>query len=196
MSERIAAEIWIGGKVSERLVPELCKAIASQVVLVEWGDARFEPAGAEDLLQVCRNSANGIRLLWLCADEARWGEFEELEDFLRKHEIPFTRQSAGRYEYDPTRVEYRPGYPLVCQATNSAGKPVLVVSELVPVLEVLDAALELSKGRSTVDSWSLVTTATRLLQERLPPVLPPLEPFEIEPAEHLAEKDEDPDNGG
>ena len=195
MSERIASEIWIGGKVSERLVPDLCKAIASQVVLLDWGDARFSPASAEDLIQACRDNSDGVRLLWLCADEARWGEFEELEGFLRKHEIPFTRKSTGRYEYNPERVEYRPGRAALCHETNSAGEPVLVASELVPVADLLAAALELSENHSTVDSWSLVKTATRLLQEQLPPALPSLEPFEIEPVENRDKEKEDKTDG-
>ena len=197
MSERIASEIWIGGKVPDRLVPDFCKAITSQIVLLDWGDARFEPTGADSLIiEACRDNGNGVRLLWLCTDKALWGEFGGLGELLAKTQDSVSRGSEPVYEYDPTTVEYRPGRKVLRQVTNCAGGPVVVASELAPVTEVLDAALKLSKGRSTVDSWSLVRTATRLLREQLPPALPSLEPFVIEPAERLAEKEEDQTDGG
>ena len=38
MSEYMGAEIRIGGPVPERLVPQLCAAIAAQGVGTEWGE--------------------------------------------------------------------------------------------------------------------------------------------------------------
>jgi hypothetical protein len=189
MSDRIAAEIWIGGKVPTYLVPDLCTAIGNEGVSLEWGDAPFCPSTAEDLTAALRENNHGVRLLWLCDHEAGGGVFEELEAFLQEHDIAFTRQSTGRYEFDPETVDFRPGRPLAPQATNAAGQPVVLASELTPVADLLAAALDLPEQGSTVDSWSLVKTAQRLLQEQLPPALPPLEPFVIDPVEDQEKAD-------
>jgi hypothetical protein len=180
MSDRMAAEIWIGGKVPMSLVPALCAAISDEGVSLEWGDAPFRPSTADDFRQALKENDHAVRLLWLCDDQAGGGVFEELEAFLREHELAYTRQSTGHYEFDPETVHFRPGHPLASHATNAAGQPVVLASELTPVADLLGAALDPSKSDSAVDSWSLVTTARRLLQEQLPPALPPLEAFEIE----------------
>jgi len=180
MSDRMAAEIWIGGKVPMSLVPALCAAIRDEGVSLEWGDAPFRPSTADDLRQALREDDHAVRLLWLCNDQAGGGVFEELEAFLREHEIAYTRQSTGHYEFDPEMVYFRPGHPLAPLATNAVGQPVVPVSELTLVADLLAAALDSSRSDSAADTWSLVRTARQLLQEQLPPALPPLETFEIE----------------
>lgn len=189
MSERMAAEIWIGGKVPMSLVPALCAAIGDQGVSLEWGDAAFRPSTAEDLGQAVRENDCGVRLLRLCDDQAGAGVFEELETSLREHKIAYTRQSTGRYEFDPETVDFRPGHPLAPQATNAAGQPVVLASELAPVADLLTTATAWEENASPVDRWSLVKTARRLLQEQLPPTLPPLEAFEIEKIKDQEETD-------
>jgi hypothetical protein len=189
MSDRMAAEIWIGGKVPTSLVPALCAAIGDEGVSLEWGDAPFRPTTAEDLGQALKENDRGVRLLWLCDDQAGGGVFEELEAFLQEHGIAYTRQSTGRYEFDPETVEFRPAHPLAPQATNAVGQPVVLASELAPVADLLAAALDLSESGSPVDSWSLVKTARRLLQEQLPLAMPPLEAFEIEQVEDQKDTD-------
>jgi hypothetical protein len=183
MSDRIPAEIWIGGKIAASLVPGLCAAIAGEGVCLEWGDARVHPAGASDLTDAMKENAQGERLLWFCDDEASYGEFDILESFLREHEIPFTRHSAGRYEYDPETVHFRPGHGLITCATNAAAQPVVEVAEITPVDNLLTAAIEQRQQESDVDCWSMVVTARQLLRDRLSADVPPLEPFQIEAAE-------------
>ena len=43
MSERMPAEVWIGGSIAPSLASDLCAAIAQQVVSVEWGDEFIRP---------------------------------------------------------------------------------------------------------------------------------------------------------
>ena len=50
MSERIAAEIEIGGKVRRKIAEELCGVIAAQCVSLDWGEAQFRPATVDELL--------------------------------------------------------------------------------------------------------------------------------------------------
>ena len=183
MADRIPAEIWIGGKIAASLVPGLCAAIADEGVCLEWGDARVRPTGTDDLTDAMKENAQGVRLLWFCDDEASWGEFDILETFLREHEIPFTRHSAGRYEYDPETVHFRPGRGLTTCLTNAAAQPVVEVAEIIPVDSMLAAAIELHQQGSNVDCWSLVVSARQLLRDRVSADVPPLEPCEIESAE-------------
>jgi hypothetical protein len=129
MSEHMAAEIWIGGTIARTLVPHLCTAITQSHVSNAWGDRRFAPHTAADLLSAIQ-VVNDVQLLWLCHDAAGWGEFPGLEEFLQEHEIPFTRRSAGKYEFDPEVVDCRPGQKLLCRTTNAAGQSVVAVSEL------------------------------------------------------------------
>jgi hypothetical protein len=176
MSDYVAARIRIGGRIPVTLVPELCTVITGQHASLEWGDARFRPNSAEDLLEA-RREEDGVRLLWLYDDQARWGRFDNLEQFLQTHGIPFSRRSDGKYEYDPEIVEYRPEYGSFSMLTNRDGEPVVPVSKLATV----ESALEKAAGKPTTSEMiDSIRVAQRLLRKLLPPTLPTLEPLEIE----------------
>ena len=95
MSEPIPTEISIGGKIRQELVPGLCKAIADEQVSLEWGDAYFRPETAEELLAACQDH-DGVRVLWLCDDQANYGRFDVLEGFLEREKIPFRHKSDAQ----------------------------------------------------------------------------------------------------
>jgi hypothetical protein len=180
MSEEMAAEIWIGGKVAASLVPGLCAAIAQQYVSLEWGDSPFCPGTAKELLAACRENDQEVRLLWLCDHQARFGELEHLEQFLREHQIAFTRRGDGKYEYDPLIAEYRPQEGLfVVLSANHVGEAVVPAYALASVETALTEAVRLAQADERQKACSLAETALQALRERLPPKLPPLEPFEI-----------------
>ena len=179
MSDYMAAEIWIGGTISPSLVANLCAAITKQCASLEWGDAHFSPGTQPDLLEASQEK-DGVSLLWLCDDQARWGEFDALERFLWENGITYTRRSDGKYEYDPEVVEFRPEQGMISLLTNNAGEPVVPVSELADIDAALTQVLELPDTASKQTISSAVQSAQRLLRERLPAVVPPLEPFEIE----------------
>lgn len=179
MADRIPAEIWIGGKIAATLIPGLCAAISDAGVLLAWGDAQFHPADANDLTNALVDSADGVPLLWLCDDEASWGEFDGLEKFLEEHHVPFTRQSEGRYEYEPERVEFRPGEGKVCLATDRSGEAIVRTAELVDLEGALTKTLHFVQGGETKRATSALRTAIKKLRRALPPSVPPLEPFEI-----------------
>jgi hypothetical protein len=181
MSDCISADIWIGGNIPERLVPELCEIITREGVVLEWGEGPFQPKTVQDLKVSLRENDRGEWLLWLCDDQASWGQFENLERFLREHGLSYTRRSEGRYEYDPELVEHRPGYGTVSLVTNVAGCPVVLAKDLTPVAHLLDAAIELSEKDADPRLLSLVQTALKLVREQLTPEVLPQEPFSIEP---------------
>ena len=181
MAERMAAEIEIGGKIAVGLVPELCRIIGQAGVGLEYGSYNFRPASAEDLLAARRDTDD---VLLLIDDQSRWGEFPDLEAFLREHNIPYTRRTEPKYEYDGELVEFRPGSEPVVITTNAAGHPVVSASVLAEVDAALAQALEcLTKGPGSVGSAiKPAKRAQQLLRDHLPPPVPPLEPFEIKTA--------------
>jgi hypothetical protein len=179
MSEHMGAEIALGGEIPIALVSELCQAIRAQGVALEWGEPFFEPHTAEDLLGACTEEPGGARVLRLRDDEALWGEFQALECFLREHEIAYSRQSDGRYEFEPERVEFRPGEPLWLQVTNTSGEPVIAVSCLAEADRALGQALATAREGFSPTALASFEAAYRLFRDRLPPEVPPLEPLVI-----------------
>ena len=201
MSERIPAEIWIGGEVTASLVPGLCNAIAAECVTRDWDDGTFRPAGASDLIAATTQNHQGVSLLRLCDQGASWGEFPALEPFLREHDVPYTRYSEGRDQYNPETAEFRPGLGVMSHNTNAVGEPVVTVSVLKPIAEGLSRAIALSQepsSRSGVEHWPLIRTAYRLLCEHIPPEVPPLPPFQIATANEAEQgtSDEDQTDSG
>jgi len=161
MSDRIAAHITIGGKLSRSKLPKLLKAIAEADVATNWGDAFFQPQNEEELLSVLMNGR-----LWLCDDESSDGHFPELEEPCRKLGLSYTRLCESRYEYDAEMVDWRPGMkkPLVRVSSNVRNEA--YVSET----QVRKALVHLEAGR--------IGKAKRLLHS-LCPEIPKLPPFEI-----------------
>ena len=178
MSDHMAAEIGIGGKVPISLVPDLCAAIAQERISRTWGDGNFRPESEEELTEAFTENDDGLRLLWLCDDEACYGEFGALEAFLEKHRIPFRRRREGMCEHEPLIVEYRPETGVLAFHADNAGRAVIPVDGFRPVEKILAEAVDQDRN-SSGETMALVEAALKLLREHLPPSVPPLEPFEI-----------------
>ena len=72
--------------------------------------------------------------------QARYGEFPEIEELLQSKGIPFDRDSAGKYDYDPERRIYRPAGDNqpevnVTMPTNNAGAEVVNVDTVRDLME-------------------------------------------------------------
>jgi hypothetical protein len=175
----MAAEIFIGGRVSEAFIPELCRRIVAEGVSLWAGDACFQPNSATDLLEG-RSDHAGALVLRLCDDQANWGHFEALEDFLVEHAIPFDRFSEGKYEYDPEWVSFRPGTAPRVLPINSQREPQVYLS----LLRDLCRQVALTTSAAEQGQQDAVIAHLRELQasvDRLaPPLPPPLESLVIE----------------
>lgn len=69
--------------------------------------------------------------------EARYGEFEDLEDYLVKSQIPFDRASEAYTEYDAETVYYRPESGLTTITVTAASyKPYVLAADLYEVLDM------------------------------------------------------------
>ena len=161
MSDRIAANITIGGALSRSRLPELLKAITEAEVATSWGDAFFQPQSEEQLLAVLINGR-----LWLCDDESRDGGFPDLEDACCKLGLSFTRLCESRYEYDAEVVDFRPGMKKPLFRVGSNVRNVTYV----PETQVRKVLAHLEAGR--------VGKAKSLLRSLCPDV-PKLPPFKI-----------------
>lgn len=179
MADYMAAEILIGGRIPANIVPELCQAIRQERLGLDYDRACFEPDSASDLVEACRADSHGALVLKLSDDQARWGEFEQLERFLQQNGIAYTRRSEGKYDCDPEQVEFRPRQSVVVIPTNSAGKPMVRARELEPVQAQLQQAIELASSRDCSAAMTLLRTAHETLRQCLPSRVPPLESLTV-----------------
>jgi len=161
MPERIAAYIMIGGRLPRSRAGRLLKAIREAGVAHDWGEALFEPTDTDQLLTVMRGPH-----LWLCDEQASWGEFPELEKACRTLGLGYMRHSDAGHEFDPEIAEWRPpmAEPLVRIASNCG------TTTYVPTEQVRKALKGLKARR--------VAEATKLLRQ-LCPTIPRLPPFKI-----------------
>ena len=99
-------------------------------------------------------------------DQARYGEFEELEELCCRLDLSFNRSSDARYEHDGESARWRPGMerPLVEHATQS-GNPLIDRKRVEACLATLKA------GR--------IQQGIKALQDLVPKVAP-LTRFEVD----------------
>lgn len=172
MSDRMAAEIWVGGKLPRNLLDEF----PIDDLRLDWDENPVDDTSEEGILSARRDG-----LLHFADCEAAWGEFQELEGWLREHDIPFQRQSGGRYEYDPCFVEFRPdlpGKPDRYTLTTQEGALVICHEEIAKALQSM-ARLVKDRKRSETKRLQAWERIYRKLNHSIPPKLPPLPKFEI-----------------
>jgi hypothetical protein len=170
MADRMAAEIWIGGQLPRGHLGEF----PISDLRLDFDETPFDASSVESIL----NARDENGLLHFVDCEAAWGEFAELEGWLRDHKMPFRRHSEGKYDYLPELVESRPDLGEEVQAIASdSGEPLVCKSELTPILE------KMAKLRRSDQSLSAQLRAWKRLSGKLaklvPPTLPPLPQFEI-----------------
>lgn len=181
MSERLAAEIRIGGKVRRSVALELCAVIATERISLDWGEAPFEPKTVDDLLAARVDHDDKLFVLRLYDDQASWGEFDDLEEFLRENDIPFVRHTEGKYDYDPEVVAFHPACGLVQELIDHNRNPIVQSSALKPIADTLAKILTELRS-SDVPSEKLRRKLQRIhgkLRKCLPADVPTLESFEI-----------------
>jgi hypothetical protein len=181
MADRMAADIEIGGKVRRSVAEALCKVINESGTSLEWGGGCFQPETINDLLAARCDDGDNPRVLKLFDDQARWGEFEELEKFLREHEITYCRHSEGKYEFTPEAAGYLPQLGPVVWLTDHERWPILLASEVRPVeTQLARVVRSMERGKATMATLTRrIKTSLKLLRAALPPDVPALESFEI-----------------
>ena len=173
MADRMPAEIWIGGKLPRSLLDEF--PISN--LRLDWDSTPFDATTEEGIL----NARDDNGLLHFADCEIAWGEYQELEEWLREHNIPFQRQSSGKFEYDPCLVEFRPDLPDKpdrCTLTTQEGVAVVCGKEIERVVQSM-ARLVGNKKRSAENRLKAWERIYRKMIRIVPPKLPPLPSFEI-----------------
>ncbi len=90
MADYFWGRIEIGGVLRRKDLLQFCQAV-----------------GATDEFELLRSVEDGHVVLDDC--EARYGQFEELEDVCREVGLPYVRHSDGKYEFSPEIVFWQPG---------------------------------------------------------------------------------------
>ena len=128
MSDHFCGQIWIGGKVSKKVLPKLIVEIDAEGLLTDDME-RFGDSTEEYLQTAIQNKTPA----GFGDDQARNGEFYELEAFLVKNKIAFLRQSSAYCEYTGELILFRPDLgmqkPQQCYCTDS-GEPLIPLSIL------------------------------------------------------------------
>ena len=162
MSERYCAWIRIGGQIKHSSLEPFLKAICQSYVRLNWGEPHFEPKTIDELREAEQDD-----WLWLCDEDARHGEFSELEEVCRKLGLAYKRSCEAWCGYDAELVDWRPGMeePLFRTCSNEDYKILLVdvgtVAEALVELEARQIQNEINKLRNIC------------------PQVPDLPPFEI-----------------
>jgi len=162
MSSRFCASIRIGGTIEASQLEPLVLAIRAAGVSCEWGDASFEPQTRQELLDARKDGH-----LWLCDEQANYGEFPELETVCRKLGLGYTRHSEASFDSDAELLVWRAGMkkPIVRVGSNINERDAYVPTE-----SVCRALTLLERGH--------IDKALRTLCD-LCPDIPELPPFEI-----------------
>ncbi len=181
MSDRMAGQIWIGGKVSRTAMqsddPEIT-ILRGLIGALNDDGGSFEfggpPISSDCTAENLPLSLDDESLLNLKNDQARNGEFEETEAFCFRNGIMYNRWSDHYCEYDAENAYWRPGMegPMVIYA-DSDGYEIVSGDVVRQALETLE-----NPRRSLLIK---IQSAARQLKIACPELPPKLEKFEIVP---------------
>jgi hypothetical protein len=130
MSDRFPAEITIGGNIPRRLLDELAGMIASEGVSLDWQYA-LDQAGVRAAIETAAAKGETVRFT---DDEAAYGQFDDLENWLTSHGIDFDRHGDARYEYDGENAYGRGRKRPVIVNADQSGKDLVSAVETRKVL--------------------------------------------------------------
>ena len=130
MSDRFPGEITIGGMIHRRLLDELAGMIASEGVSIDWQYA-IDKAAVLAAIEAAAARGETVRFT---DDEACYGQFEDLENWLTSHGIDFDRHSDARYEYDGENAHGRGRKRPVIRNSDQSGKDLVSAEEVRKIL--------------------------------------------------------------
>jgi hypothetical protein len=159
MADRFPGEIHIGGPIFKKFLGKLIGMIVAEGVSLE------DYSGPVTTMETLRRVFAEGKVVDLFHEQARYGQFDELEAFLAKHHIHFDRHSDGRYEYDAEKVFYRGGKKPVVFPAGQSGTVLLRRDEVMRILD--DAKLNDQKKVKAIRGLAC------------PPEMTPLTPVQI-----------------
>lgn len=129
MSDRFPGDITIGGDIPRRLLDSLAEIIASEGVSIDW-QYTLDKAAVRAAIEDAVAHKETVRFT---DDEACYGGFEALEDFLVEHGIHFDRHSDARYEYDGENAYYR-GVRVIAMLAGQNSDPLVRCQDILKIL--------------------------------------------------------------
>jgi hypothetical protein len=175
MGEYYPGEITIGGKVSAAVLTEFLSEVASAGASVgDYDGPTFGAKTVEELLKVLNEDGH----LVLADSQASFGQFDELEAFCIKNDIPFDRHSDAHYEFDAVNVYFRPGMKHPAQVySNNRRDDLMDADEVRTVAKTLARLVEAKASKAKV--LAAVGKAARKLDKILPLEVEPLPPLAV-----------------
>jgi len=122
MADYMAAHIEIGGKLARTKLSELLSLI-EELSSEDYGSS----SPNQEYLQTC---ADENKPLALYDDQARYGEFPELEQFCIANKLTFNKRSSPKYEYEGQIKLFSPDSGEQVIGATDDGEPYLKWSEL------------------------------------------------------------------
>ncbi len=175
MSDRMPAEIRIGGALPKHLAPAFCRVVREAGGSLHWDEPRFRPHSAGDLLAARQN-----RRLVLRATECPDGEFTALEQFLCQRHMPFDRWTEGKFDYNTCRVAYRSPRRMVVTLTDRQWQLLTAAVPLWRIAADMEALVRrVSRPGTAPVSVHDLRQLARRLRRALPVRVPPLPAFVV-----------------
>jgi hypothetical protein len=163
MADRVIAKLWIGGTLSANRAQVLINAINDSEVYTEEGDLHFQPRTAADL----KDARTHGGLLYLCDDEAPWGEMEIMTETCRRLGLPFKHWHEASSDGGATITMWAPGMNQpVCYPSDHFNHGAIFVDA-----SAVESALELVRAGKPDDAIGLLEGAL--------PTVPNIPPFEV-----------------
>ena len=149
MSDRFHASLEIGGPISPHLLPDLVSALQTCGLLY----------GADKITTF----VNEQGVLRFEDDQAPYGQFPDLEDWLERNGIEFDRHSSGWFDTLPVSRHFRRDLGLVDKPRDGEGHALVVRDE---VVKAMQAHTSLNDFRAA-------------LKRIVGPDIPPLQPVNL-----------------
>ena len=130
MSDRFPGEITIGGMIHRRLLDELAGMIASEGVSIDW-QYTIDKAAVLAAIEAAAARGETVRFT---DDEACYGQFEDLENWLTSHGIDIDRHSDARYEYDGENAHGRGRKRPVVMSSDQSNNDLVSAAEVRKIL--------------------------------------------------------------
>ncbi len=128
MADHFPAEIHIGGPIPRDILDELVKEIvATEASLKGYTEDTVTDESA-------RKAFQEGKIIDLYDDQARYGSFEELENFLIEHEIHFDRHHDSYCEYSAENVYCRGNQEILNRPSNQNGDVLIRRDDIMSIL--------------------------------------------------------------
>ena len=121
MGEYYPGQITIGGKITRTDFIRLFLVAQDSSVGLEYGERSVGSSPQELLSRMTTTKPDHYSPLRLSSIEASYGQFPDLEEFCRKHNLTYHYQCEAKYEYDGSFGWWKPGMKCPNSTTATQG---------------------------------------------------------------------------